>query len=106
MIGLDQRAVVYGPDSNGDYTVILKGATEADKLRCRAAHVRGGATPSDRAEIAQLRNLIWEAGYDMPENCLVKIDTVSYNPVAGTFMAYRGPSGSVVYRRCDVVEAR
>lgn len=103
MLGLDQVATVYGENaSTGAYTDVLRSG-----LRCRLAHVstRPAATGGDRAELAAIRNLLWEPDYVLPETAQVEVGGVRWNPVAGTFGAYRGPLGQVVYRRCDVVRA-
>jgi len=104
MLGLIDRATVYTPDpTTGRFTVV---ATSG--LRCRLAHVSGeaGASRLERAELAALRNLIWEPGYVMPEEARVLIDGVTYALTPGTYKALRGPSGAITrYRQCDAVRA-
>lgn len=101
MLGLDQVAVVYTVTAaTGLYTTV---ATTG--LRCRLAHIdnRPAATAPDRAELAAIRNMLWEPSYVMPEQAQVEVAGIRWNPVPGTFGAFRGPSGAVVYRRCDLV---
>lgn len=99
MWGLDQAATVYGEtDPTGAFTTVLRTG-----LACRLAHVRGGASQNERAELAAVRNMIWDPSYVLPETAQVEVDGVRWNPVAGTFAAYRGPSSQVLYRRCDLV---
>jgi hypothetical protein len=104
MVGLDQTMAVYTADaSTGAYTVLA-----ASGVPCRLAHVhRGTATGPERAELAALRNLLWEPDTILSEHSQVEVDGdgVRYNVVAGTLEAYRGPSGELVYRRCDVIRA-
>lgn len=101
MIGLDQTAIVYTEAPvTGAFTVVAKSG-----LRCRLAHVRGGGSQPERAELAALRNMLWEPDYVLPETAQVEVDGIRWNPVPGTFGAMRGPSGTVLYRRCDVVRA-
>ena len=103
MIGLIDRADVYTEHpTTGAYTVLAKAG-----LRCRMAHVnvRFVTGSADRAEIAALRNLIWEPGYDLPAYAQIEVGGDRWNPVAGTLKALRGPTGAVVYRQCDVKRA-
>lgn len=103
MIGLNQRAVVYLPDAvTGRFTTV----GHAD-LPCRLAHIgrQPAATGAERVELAALRNLIWSPEYDMPEGAQVLVDGARYNVVAGTVGALRGPTGAVLYRRCDATRA-
>ena len=76
-------------------------------LRCRRAHVNAQPATSgaERADLAAIRDLIWEPDYLMPEHCRIVMDGVAWNPVSGTFRALRGPSGAVTYRQCDIVRA-
>ena len=100
MIGLDQFATVYGENATtGAYTDTLKTG-----LRCRLAHIpnQPPATAPDRAELAAIRNLLWESDYVLPETAQVEVNGTRWNVVAGTFVAYQGPGGAVVYRRADV----
>jgi hypothetical protein len=101
VIGLDQRSTVYSENAaTGLYDTVAK----AD-LKCRLAHVntRPAASGNERAELAAIRNMLFDPSYVMTENVQVLVDGVRWQPVPGTFGALRGPSGRVVYRRCDVV---
>ena len=51
------------------------------------------------------RRLLWQEDYTMPETAQVEVDGKRWNVLAGTFGKLRGPSGAVVYRRCEVVSA-
>lgn len=101
MIGLDQLATVFIENpTTGLYDTLAKA-----RLDCRLAHVNvqpatGG---NERAELAALRDMLFDPNYVMPENCQVDVDGVRWQPVVGTFGAFRGPSSQTVYRRCDVV---
>jgi hypothetical protein len=100
MLGLIDRVDVY---TGARFTTLARGG-----LRCRVAHVnvRPAATGMDRAELAALRNLIWEPGYAMPEGAQVRTaDGVRWNIIAGTLKALRGPTGAVTYRQCDIKRA-
>ena len=106
MFGLFQTATVYTPHATtGAYSV-----TAQSNLACRLVQPGAGggnvAPPDDvRAEEVQGRRLLWAAAYVMPDDAQVEIDSERYNVRAGTYTAVTGPSGNVVYRRCDVVEA-
>lgn len=99
MVGLDQTASVYTPDSAGAYTVLAKSG-----LRCRLAPVSipSAAVGGGRAEIADETRLLWEPGYVLAETAQIEVAGVRWNTVAGTFDAIRGPASSVIYRRCQV----
>jgi hypothetical protein len=100
MLGLDQTATVYTEGAGGNHTTVARSG-----LRCRLAHVnrQPAATSAERAELAALRNMLWEPGYVLPETAQVEVDGVRWNPIPGTFGALRGPSSAVVYRRCDLI---
>lgn len=102
MLGLDQSCDVYTADpTTGAYTVLA-----ASSVPCRLAHVhRGTATGPERAELANLRNLLWGPDTTLAEHSQVDVGGVRYNLVAGTLEAYRGPSSEVVYQRAEVVRA-
>lgn len=102
MIGLLDTAVVYTRDAaTGAFSTVAQSA-----LACRLAHVnqQPGATGDQRAELAAMRNLLWDPSYVMPELCQVEVnaDGVRWQPEKGTFGAFRGPMGTVIYRRCDL----
>lgn len=101
MIGLDQTATIYTEHaSTGLYSVV-----DRSDLACRLVHVDIGGAQSGgaRAELAALRSMLFEPDYVMPETAQVEVSGIRWQPVAGTFGAFRGPSGTVEYRRCDVV---
>lgn len=101
VVGFDQRADVYSENpSTGLYDIRVKA-----QLKCRLAHVntQPAVSGNERAELAALRNMLFDPDYVMPENVQVLVDGIRWQPVVGTFGALRGPSGQVVYRRCDVV---
>jgi len=103
VIGLIDTADVYIQNASGVYATLAQAG-----LRCRLAHVNTQAASSgvERAELAALRNLIWDPGYVMPEAAqLVAGDGGRWNVQAGTLKALRGPSGTITYRQCDVVRA-
>jgi hypothetical protein len=101
MIGLDQTAAVYQRGTTGAFDTLVYAG-----VRCRLAHVRGGNSAPERAELLALRQLLWEPGYVMPEHQIqVEVGGLRWNPTPGTYGALRGPSGTVVYRRCDVTRA-
>lgn len=100
-MGLTQSATVYAEDAaTGAYTTVLKSG-----LKCRLVHVgrQTATTAGERAELAAIRNLLFEPDYVMPETAQIEVDSIRWAPVAGTFGAFRGPSGAVVFRRADVV---
>jgi hypothetical protein len=101
MWGLDQSADVYIEDTvSGRYTALAK-----TRLACRLVHMplRHVSTGADRAELAGMRNLIFDPSYVMPEQCQVLIDDTYWQPRPGTFGAYRDWTSNVAYRRCDVM---
>ncbi len=101
MIGLVDTAVVYTPTATG-YTDVANAA-----LPCRLALVATdtAATGQDRTELASTRRLLWGPDYLMPENAQIEVDGERWNVRPGTLAAVRGPSGNVVYRRCEVTRA-
>lgn len=102
MLGLDQTATVFGPDpTTGAYTLV-----ERDGLRCRLALVNVGAEPGEeRPMVDATRRLLWAADFAMPETAQVEIDGERWNARPGTFAAVRGPAGTVLYRRAEMVRA-
>ncbi len=104
MYGLDQTADIYTPHATtGDYTVLAKSG-----LVCRLAYISrhvGQTTSGERVEIAQARRLLWEEAYTMPENAQIDVGGERWNVRPGTLGSLRGPDSSVIYRRCEVVEA-
>ena len=103
MLALIDKATIYTRAAlRGRFTVVARSG-----LRCRLAHVnqRPAATGAERAELAAMRNLIFEPGFHMPEQCQIDINGVKWNPRAGTFGAFSGPTGAILYRKVDVVRA-
>lgn len=102
MIGLDQTLDIYTAAASGAYTVAGTAG-----VACRLALVPTDTTPTgtDRAELASTRRLLWDAAVTLAETAQVEVDSVRWNVVPGTLAAVRGPNGSVIYRRCDVVRA-
>lgn len=100
----DQTANIYTPNpTTGAYDVLAKSS-----LACRLAYTQTyaqRATGPERVELAQGRRLMWEEDYTMSEDAQIEVDGQRFNVRAGTLGQLRGPSGQVVYRRCDVIEA-
>lgn len=100
----DQVADVYTEHAvTGRYTVLAK-----SRLACRLSHIplnrvqRSG----DRAELAAMRNMLFDPEYAMPEQCQVAVDGVRWQPMPGTFGAYRDWNSELVYRRADVIRVQ
>lgn len=103
MFGLDQTADVYTPNgTDGSFTTLAKSG-----LVCRLAYIQQGATTigGEREDIGQRRRLLWAEEYTMPETAQVEVSGERWNVLAGSLGNLRGPSGAVVYRRCEVVRA-
>lgn len=101
MFGLDQIATVYIPNAtDGDFTTVAK-----SNLACRLAYIQQGGSDigGEREDIGQRRRLLWAEDYTMPAEAQIDVDSERFNVLAGTFGSVRGPNGSVVYRRCEVV---
>lgn len=100
--GLDQSASIYTAGSDGDFTVLAKSG-----LACRLAYVRHDAADvgEEREDIGSRRRLLWEEAYEMPDPARVVVDSENWNVLSGTYGELRGPSGAVVYRRCEVERA-
>lgn len=101
MIGFIDTVLVYTPaPSGGNYTVLAATLTS-----CRLAQVAAATTVgTGRVEIEQVPRLLWTDAYDMPNAAQIEVAGVRYNVRAGTYTPIRGPSGAVMYRRCDVVK--
>lgn len=103
MVGLDQTANVYTPNgTTGAYDVLAKSG-----LVCRLAYIQPGGSDigGEREDLGQRRRLLWEEAYTMPETAQIEVSSERWNVIAGTLGSLRGPSGAVVYRRCEVVRA-
>ncbi len=99
---LDQLATVYTPGVDSGFTVVAKA-----NLACRLMVLDrgGGEVGLERAEEQDLRSLLWDPSYEMPAVAQVLISGERWNPVVGTIKPRRGPTGRVLFRRCDVVRA-
>ena len=100
MIGMQDRADVYGPSADsGEYTVLLRSG-----LRCDLMHLDVGAARNapDREGLASGRRLRWDRGYAMPEDVRVFCRGAVWQAVAGTFATVRGPTNTPVERACEV----
>jgi len=102
MLGLIGRANIYAPNPRGRSTVLIKTG-----LRCRRTQVdrRGGATGAQRAELAALRNFLWQSDYIMPASAQIEMDGLRWNIVPNTIGAPTGPAGTVHHRHCDIIRA-
>lgn len=103
-LGLDQIGDVYTEHAvTGRYNALAK-----TRLPLRLVHMplRHISTGADRAELAGMRNLIFDGTYQMPEQCQVEVDGTRWQPKPGTFGAYRDWNSNVVYRRCDATRVQ
>jgi hypothetical protein len=75
-------------------------------LPCRLFHVprQPAATSAERAELAKLRNLHFDASYTLPEGAQIEVGGQRWNPVAGTEGEVK-PFSAVIQKRVDVIEA-
>lgn len=97
---LPQRATVYGYTSgSGTFATVL-----ASDLRCRVQHVSGGQTQGQRAELFALRSILFDPAYAMPEDAIVEVEGVRYDPIEGTFRHLK--DGASVVRVVDAVVVR
>lgn len=103
MLGLVDRASVYteNPGPGGVYDVLVK-----TNLHCRLEHVGGGQSVSDRAAMREIRHLVFEISYNMPEDCEILIDGQRWNPIPGTFARMRGVNNRRIIRAVDVASVR
>ena len=103
MIGLiDVATVNTRHGTTGAYTV-----ESTATLKCRVCHLAAGAADvsEERQEQAARRMLLFDPSYIMPDYAQVVIGTEKWNVVQGTAIAPRGPSGTVIFRRCEIVRA-
>lgn len=103
MIGLIDTAVVYTEGvSSGAFDVVDTAA-----LACRLAHPSRSAELSapERAELAAMRELLFDPTYILDEHAQLDVGGVRWNVKAGTVAYPRGPNGSVAFGRADVVRA-
>jgi hypothetical protein len=102
MIGLVDRAIVYTENpATGTYDVVDK-----SNLRCRLEHIGGGTSVTERAQLSEIRHLVFEIAYQMPEDCEILIGDTRWNPIAGTFARFRGSNSRKEIKACDVQEVR
>ena len=103
MIGLVDSCDVYtAAVDTGAFTVQAKSG-----LACRLCHLDQSAhdAADDRAEGVRRRMLMYDRSYAMPAHCQVEIAGQRWSVVEGTADGRRGPMGTVVFNRCEVVEA-
>ena len=103
MLGLiDTATVLTRHGTTGAYTV-----QSTATLKCRVCHLAAGAAGAseEREEMAARRMLLFDPSYTMPDYAQVVIGAERWNVVQGTAIAARGPSGTVIFRRVDVVRA-
>jgi hypothetical protein len=97
---LDQQAVVYGEDeTTGRYTVVLNLAL---KCRVNPVNLQAPASGGARVELMGVRDFLWVADYDMPENVQLLVDGIRYQAEAGTYQRIRAGDSGVLFRRCSV----
>jgi hypothetical protein len=100
VIGLDQVATVWTRGVGGGHTVLVKSG-----LRCRLSAVAVEGSAAERAELSASRRLLWGPEYQLPEGCQVEVEGERWTAVRGTQARMRGPTGAVVYQRCEMVRA-
>jgi hypothetical protein len=110
--GFDQVATAYSRDG----TTRLYSVVEATGIVCRLSTVRRQAAGSGagRSELSQLRLFQWDPAVVLKSGWRVVVTgvenqngtaTEAWNLEAGTLAVIRGPDGSALYRRADVVAA-
>lgn len=100
-LGFDQFCDVYSANSTtGRFNVL-----ERAGLACRLIHVdlRFATSTAARAEMMQIRDLLFDGSYRMPEQCQVVVDGVTYQPEAGSFEYLRDWNSVVDYGKCQAV---
>ena len=107
--GFDQLANFYARTGNGPFTTLLRSG-----VPCRLAHVQRQPAPTSqqRAELAAMRNFMWDPSYaPASETFRVVVEGVTgpdgttpaqWQPVPGTLATMRGPDGQAMYRKADV----
>lgn len=100
MYGLVDRATVYTENATtGIYNVVA-----LTNLRCRLEHISGGGSVADRAAFREIRHLVFDYSYVMPEDCEILIAGQRWNPIPGTFARLRGANSRKTLRAVDVAE--
>lgn len=102
MLGLIDTAVVYSVGSGGAYDSVTTAA-----LACRLCHPSRSAanTGPTRAELAAMRELLFDPTYTLDEHAQIDAGGTRWNVVAGTVAYLRGPNGTVEFGRADLVRA-
>lgn len=103
MIGLRQRATVYGEDATTKkYTVVLK-----SDLPCLLLPVSGAQSMQERAEMNSMRRFFWDASYPLPNYAQIDIGGQKWHPMFESITEYKGTVGDkVVVYICDVVKVK
>ena len=84
------------------YSVVVK-----SNLRCTLLPITGAQTMESRAEMNQMRRMLWEGNYTLPNYVQVEIDGQRWQPQMESIADYKGNIGSVVaVRACDVVRVK
>lgn len=100
MIGLIDRADVYTATDSG-YTVLDETGVPCRLLTIPALQPEGAG----REEQVMRKRLLLGPDTVLPGDCQVEIASERWNVVPHTSEGARGPAGTVLYRRCDVVRA-
>lgn len=103
MIGLIHTVDILTQGAAGTFTTLAHSG-----LRCRLRHMnsQSGALAAERAELGQMRVMVWEPTPELPEQFqAVTPDGTRYNALAGTFKALPGPTGALMYRSVTVMRA-
>lgn len=98
---LDQTAEVFTADQNtGRYTTSVNPA-----LACRLMHIplNRAQRQQERAELAGMRHMLFDPEFVMDEHSQLDVDGVRWEPLPGSFGAFRDWHGTVIYRQCDVL---
>ena len=100
---MPQTASVYtAAPVGGVFSVLVKSG-----LRCQLAHAGGTASSApERAELAAVRVLYWDAAYTLPtEYVRVVVAGEAWNVVAGTVTEQRDERDILQYRKADLTRA-
>lgn len=98
-----ERADEYGADpTTTEYTVLVQEDVPCHLALLSEESRRAG---EDRAELIGQRRLLWDPAYQIAEGSQLEVSGARWNTVRGTFAAVTDLSGTVRYRRCDVVAA-
>src|SRR4030095_12494235 len=104
IIGFRDRVTVYTRDGNGTYTTVHAADVPCSLIDLATSP---GSTAAQRQELGAMRGLIWDVGYDLPdEYAQIEVDGTRWNVRAGTVHRARFPSGTPLYRYADVMRAR